>query len=423
MNRPKPQQAGQRFVRLRMRHRLAAARARIDHWFPDREFIMRSQGQVRFIRIGARTQKRAAAGVVVLALAYVGSIATLTLIRWHDSRDADALLTRQARVAKAESRVAAYRRNLDGVASDLRRRQDFIEKVTQAHLGILPRDATDGETVTNSSSEAARTIDKVSAIVPEAGNLVRMEARQLAFVESLTRYADRRAARGLAMMRRLGVDPRMMLHARGDGGADGDAMGGPLVALSTDADGAIDPRFARLGASLSRMSALDQALTRMPQALPASIDSISSGFGYRADPFTRHGAFHPGLDFRGPLGAPIYAAARGTVSFVGQRSGYGNCVEITHGAGLVTRYAHMSAFHSHVGEVVTAGQTIGAIGSTGRSTGPHLHFEVRIDDRPVNPRPFLEARTHVPPKIVRQPAGAATAGGAPQDTRPDKGSD
>jgi len=379
-------------------------RARIERWFPEREFIMRSQGQVRFIRITARLQKRAAAGVAVLALAYIGSITTLTVIRWRESYDVDGLLTRQARVEKAENRVAAYRKNIDGVASDLQRRQDFIEKVTRAHLGDLPKRAQDGETVTNSSSEASRTISKVGRAVPEAGNLARAEARQLAFVESLTRYADRRAATGVALMRRLGVDPRRMLASLDDG----EAMGGPLFALSTDADGSIDPRFSRLGASLSRMSALDQALSRMPQVLPAGMDSISSGFGYRSDPFTRHGSFHPGLDFRGPLGAPIYAAARGSVSFVGQRSGYGNCVEVTHGDGLVTRYAHMSAFRTHVGQQVVAGQTIGAIGSTGRSTGPHLHFEVRINNRPANPRPFLEARRHVSPQIVSQHTGPHT---------------
>ena len=404
LNKPKPRQAGQRFARARLRHRLAHARGRIDGWFPDREFIMRSQGQVRFLRISARTQKRAAMGAAVLVLAYVGSIATLAVIRWRDSYDIDALLTRQARVEKAENRVAAYRKNIDGVASDLQRRQDFIEKVTRAHLGDLPKRAQDGETVTNSSGEASRTISKVGRAVPEAGNLARAEARQLAFVESLTRYADRRAATGVALMRRLGVDPRRMLASLDDG----EAMGGPLFALSTDADGSIDPRFSRLGASLSRMSALDQALSRMPQVLPAGMDSISSGFGYRSDPFTRHGSFHPGLDFRGPLGAPIYAAARGSVSFVGQRSGYGNCVEVTHGDGLVTRYAHMSAFRTHVGQQVVAGQTIGAIGSTGRSTGPHLHFEVRINNRPANPRPFLEARRHVSPQIVSQHTGPHT---------------
>ena len=89
------------------------------------------------------------------------------------------------------------------------------------------------------------------------------------------------------------------------------------------------------------------------------------------------------------------AIAKGKVSFVGQRSGYGNCVEIDHGNGLLTRYAHMSAFRTTMGTRVAAGTVIGAIGNTGRSTGPHLHFEVRIHDQPVNPRPFLETAPHV----------------------------
>lgn len=122
---------------------------------------------------------------------------------------------------------------------------------------------------------------------------------------------------------------------------------------------------------------------------------ISSGFGYRHDPFTGESAMHSGLDFRGPIGAPIHAAAAGRVSFVGVKSGYGNVVEISHGNGLLTRYAHMSRWQARVGQDVAAGDVIGAIGSTGRSTGPHLHFEVRINDRAVNPRPFLETAPHV----------------------------
>src|SRR3546814_7764601 len=93
-----------------------------------------------------------------------------------------------------------------------------------------------------------------------------------------------------------------------------------------------------------------------------------------------------GLDFKGPQGAPIYAAARGRVSFVGRKHGYGNVVEIRHGNGMMTRYAHMSRFAARVGEAVEAGDVIGAIGSTGRSTGPHLHFDVHINNRAVNPR-------------------------------------
>jgi murein DD-endopeptidase MepM/ murein hydrolase activator NlpD len=101
------------------------------------------------------------------------------------------------------------------------------------------------------------------------------------------------------------------------------------------------------------------------------------------------------MDFKGPIGAPIYAAAKGTVSFAGRKQGYGNCVEIDHGNGLTTRYAHMSRFAVAPGQAIDAGEKIGAIGNTGRSTGPHLHFEVRVGDRAVNPRPFFEKARNV----------------------------
>jgi murein DD-endopeptidase MepM/ murein hydrolase activator NlpD len=294
-------------------------------------------------------------------------------------------------VATAESRVATYRKNLSSVEADLQRRQDFIEQTVEAQVGDLPADAKAGETVSDSSGEAARTVRKVSAALPEAAGLARIEARQLAFVERMTRLADRRSQRASRAIRSLGLNPDTMLTQLDDKSA----QGGPLVRLATSADGSLDPRFQRMGMSLARMTLLERGLAGIPQVLPASMEYISSGFGYRSDPFTGEGAFHAGLDFKGPYGAPIYAAAKGKVSFVGQRQGYGNCIEIDHGNGLVTRYAHMSAFHAQVGELVRAGDQIGAIGSTGRSTGPHLHFEVRINDRPVNPRPFLEAPLHV----------------------------
>lgn len=342
----------------------------------------------------------AAAIVCGLALGWVITVASVAIHRLTEAYDRDSLLNREARVESAENRVAAYRNGLNGVADDLRRRQDFIEKMVQAHVGDLPSDKRAGETVSDSGKEAARTVSKISAATPntmgpEAAGLARQEARQLAFVERLTRYADRRATNDSTQVRKLGLNPEIML-----GQLDrGEAQGGPLLRLSTSADGSLDPRFGRLGLSLERMSALEDGMQRLPQVLPASLEFISSGFGYRSDPFTHAGSFHPGLDFRGPIGSPIYAAARGVVSFAGQKSGYGNCIEVSHGNGLVTRYAHMSAFRAHIGQQVAAGQVIGAIGSTGRSTGPHLHFEVRVNDRPVNPRPFLEARSHVSEKL------------------------
>ena len=382
---------------------IAAGRAiaRLRSWFPDREFFMRSEGQVRFIKISSRTQMIAAGAAAAFVLVWALSMATMALSSYLSNRDRASLLHREAKVATAESRVNAYRGDLGKVKDDLNRRQDFIEKTVQAHIGDLPKDAKVGETVSDSTSEAAATVKKVSLELPEAAALAAIEARQLTFIEGLTRIADRRAAAAEAKLASLGVNPQMALAAMDDR----DAQGGPLILMATAADGSIDPRFQRFGLSLARMEALERSVAGLPQVLPASLEYISSGFGFRANPFTGGGGeFHPGLDFKGPYGAPIYAAAPGVVSFVGQRSGYGNCVEIDHGNGLVTRYAHMSGFRTVQGKPVLAGEVIGLIGSTGRSTGPHLHFEVRINDRPVNPRPFLEAAPHVFEKAGSAPA-------------------
>ncbi len=352
---------------------------------------MRSQGQVRFIKISSGLQLAAATLVVALLAAWVVTMAAMTINQYTASRDRIALLDREAKAQRSESRVAQYREGLDSVASDLARRQNFIEEVVQAHLGDLPKDARDGETVSNSNSESEKTVRKVSAALPEAASLVRIEVQQIAFVERLTRYADRRAQEAAAAIRKLGLNPNAMLASARDSAG----KGGPYLNLATSRDGSLDPRFRRLGVSLARMDALERGLESIPQVRPAGVATISSGFGYRSDPFTGGAAFHAGIDFKGPRGAPIFAAAKGVISFAGIRQGYGNCIEITHGNGLATRYAHMSRIGSRVGQKVAAGEVIGAIGNTGRSTGPHLHFEVRINDRPVNPRPFLEASRNV----------------------------
>lgn len=366
----------------KMNGRLNRLRSR----FPDREFFMRSQGQVRFITITSRMQI-IAASLTVSALLILGlSMAGMAWSQYSAASERGSLLQREAQVADAEGRVSQYRNNLDETVTDLTKRQDFLEAMTES----LPADAKAGATVNDSSTETAKTVSEISAAVPEATELARVEARQLAYVERLTRYADSRSARAAIAIRKLGLDPTAMTRD-----SDRAAMGGPLELLATAKNGSIDPRFERLGLSLGRMSALERGLQGIPQVLPAAIESISSGFGYRRDPFNGGGAMHSGLDFRGPTGAPIYAAAKGKVTYAGRQNGYGNVVEITHGNGLMTRYAHMSRFVAKVGHNVTAGAIIGAIGSTGRSTGPHLHFEVRINDRAVNPLPFLETAPHV----------------------------
>ncbi len=349
---------------------------------------MRSHGQVRFIKVTSRAQMTVAGIAAGGLLVWAVSMGAMAIYQVKSSADRASLLTREAQVATSEDRMAAYRGDIAKETADLEKRQDLLENL----VSTLPDDMVaeeQADTVSDSSTESQRLISMVRDSFPEAVGLARMEARQLAFAERLTRYADRRAARAESAIRTLGLDPSAMLAPTEE------AVGGPFEIFASDADGALDPRFERLGLSLARMSALERGLSGIPQVMPADINSISSGFGYRRDPFNGGGAMHSGLDFRAPHGSPIHAAADGVVSFSGVKAGYGKVVEISHGSGMITRYAHMSRWNTRVGQRIRAGEVIGAIGSTGRSTGPHLHFEVRINDRAVNPRPFLETAPHV----------------------------
>lgn len=374
---------------------------RLRQWFPDREFFMRAEGQVRFIKISAKLQMRVAATAVAVVFFWLVALAVMAWGQYRAEADLASFAREKARVATASERLKEYGGNLDKVVDDLEQRQAFLEEMAR----MLPEDMVadrDAEgTVTDSSAEAGATVRKVSALIPEARGLAEIEARQIAFAERLTRFADARARRAEAAMRKLNLDPKFMSRQTRE------AMGGPFEAISGGED--IDPRFERLGLSLARMAVLERAMDGIPQVVPASVENITSGFGYRRDPFNGHAAMHAGLDFKGAVGSPIFAAAEGRVTFAGWKSGYGQAIEITHGNGMLTRYAHLSRIGVKVGQDVDAGDTIGGLGNTGRSTGPHLHFEVRINDRAVNPRPFLEAAPDVLKEVRRTGTGRPAA--------------
>jgi murein DD-endopeptidase MepM/ murein hydrolase activator NlpD len=132
-------------------------------------------------------------------------------------------------------------------------------------------------------------------------------------------------------------------------------------------------------------------LQATPSGPPVTEGYESSPFGMRIDPFTGELSFHPGIDFAGPEGEPVKAVAAGVVTWAGERSGYGNMVEIDHGNGYSTLYGHSEKVLVHVGEIVKKGQEIALLGSTGRSTGPHVHFEVLYNGKPIDPARFVNA--------------------------------
>ena len=176
---------------------------------------------------------------------------------------------------------------------------------------------------------------------------------------------------------------------QGGGGVAGDM---PLEDLVAGLD-EVQAQFEASGRQLSVMESLlfDRQLetNALPVRSPVRRSYITSGFGNRADPFGRGRAMHKGIDFHANVGDPVLAVADGVVSFAGARSGYGNTVEVDHGNGYVTRYAHNSRLSVKVGDLVRAGEQVAKAGSTGRSTGAHVHFEVWENGRVVNPRKFL----------------------------------
>lgn len=296
-----------------------------------------------------------------------------------------ALSEQQAKVQSAEERVANYRDSIDEVSKDLERRQTMLESLSDQYL-----DAEAVPAAKASGSDADKTASKISALVPEAAGLARIEARQIRFAEHMTKVADMRTQKAEAAIRRFGLNPEALARQARS------AQGGPFEPFFGPGKKDVrDPRFLKLASSLGRMDAMERALAAIPTSMPAAVMMMSSGFGYRSDPFTGAGAMHAGLDFKGPNGTPILAAAEGKVTFAGQHGGYGNCIEITHANGLVTRYAHLSGFSVSRGQKVERGVQIARMGSTGRSTGSHLHFEVRLNGQAINPRKFLEANPDV----------------------------
>ncbi len=356
-------------------------------WFVDREFFMRANGQVRFLKISAVLQRRVAGFAVFIVGTWLMITLGMAINQFSISFERMALSEQQAKVQSAEERVANYRESIDDVTKDLERRQAMLESLNEQYLDSDPVAASE---ITTSQTEEDKTVKKISALIPEAAGLAQIEARQIRFAEKLTKVAVARTQKAEAAIRQFGLNPEVLARQTTSG------QGGPFIPFFGKSKKQIgDPRFMRLASSLNKMDAMERALAGIPSSMPAAIMLMSSGFGYRHDPFTGAGAMHSGLDFKGPTGTSILAAADGKVTFAGNQGGYGNCIEITHANGLVTRYAHLSGFNVSLGQAVKRGIQIARMGSTGRSTGSHLHFEVRLNGQAINPNKFLEAHPDV----------------------------
>jgi murein DD-endopeptidase MepM/ murein hydrolase activator NlpD len=208
-----------------------------------------------------------------------------------------------------------------------------------------------------------------------------MEQQQAAYIEAVAASINAKAAHFNTVMLKLGhrVDPTTT------GG-----VGGPYLPV---AEG---PRSFRQGIAMAndgigQLAALRAVARQLPLRRPLASSEITSGFGTRLDPFFNKPSYHSGVDFRSDAGSAVRATAGGVVTEAGNSGGYGLMVEIDHGNGLSTRYAHLSSISVKVGDRLPIGAVVGHVGTTGRSTGPHLHYEVRVDGEAIDPMRYIRA--------------------------------
>ena len=226
------------------------------------------------------------------------------------------------------------------------------------------------------------------AIARLQASLDRVEQRQNATVNSLAENYDSKARRIRGVLAELGLDLGKVTVADAGG-----AMGGPFIPapMAKDALG-FERQLHRIRTARAQIVRLTRTIGSVPVRKPVDGDiEPASGFGVRMDPFTSSPAMHTGLDLHGETGDPVRATADGKVTTAGWSGGYGRVVDIDHGNGLSTRYGHLSSIDVRVGQSIRTGQIIGKIGSTGRSTGPHLHYETRVRGEAVDPNKFLRA--------------------------------
>jgi murein DD-endopeptidase MepM/ murein hydrolase activator NlpD len=219
-------------------------------------------------------------------------------------------------------------------------------------------------------------------------SLDKVESRQMAALNAVEDGMDSRMRRMRGVFSDLGLDMAQLEAATPRA-----PMGGPFVPVKLAANaGAFERQLYRINITRAQVERLNRTLALVPYRKPVIGEvEFTSGFGVRSDPFLGRPAMHTGLDFRAAMGDPVRATANGKVVSAGWSGGYGRMIEISHGNGLSTRYGHLSEIGVKVGDPIKIGQVIGEVGSTGRSTGPHLHYETRIDGEAVDPQKFLRA--------------------------------
>jgi murein DD-endopeptidase MepM/ murein hydrolase activator NlpD len=284
----------------------------------------------------------------------------------------------ESELASANAHGTQYQADLDGMGSKLQQLTNDREKIVAERDRLQARIAKlESAAATSSTRNAAN-----------AGSAATATAAPAPSPQNAAGAPEQRSQEEMGEFERLiastGIDVQKLLDRLGSRPV---GQGGPYLAL--------DQRSSPSAADTQRAGELEQIAKTLPLAQPLVEFRVESPFGARRDPFTRRAAFHSGLDLVAPYRSPVYSTAPGVVKFTGVKGKYGKVVEIDHGHGIVTRFAHLHKIVVARGQTVSVHQQVGELGSTGRSTGPHLHYEVMVQGTPLDPVKFLKAGKNV----------------------------
>jgi murein DD-endopeptidase MepM/ murein hydrolase activator NlpD len=369
----------------------------LEELFPERHLYLRSGGEMRGFVLTTERQLLIAGGIGAAALWMGISTAALVVGALTPSKSDQQVARLQARyerwIADRDARLSSAVAQLNTGGGSFQQLADNAEK-RHAALAMLLTDLKGQPGAAQALAPGLQPLADAQA--SPAQRIQSVEQDQDRLIDEAETFAKNRADRLKLAFRLAGLDPAAYAGAS-------DGLGGPLIeskdpralAAVLDVDEDFATRLQHAAADMSDMQSLASSEAAIPFAKPTTGTRETSGFGVRDDPFTGHAAYHPGQDFAGAYGTPIEVTAPGIVSYAGPRTGYGNTVEVDHGHGFKTRYGHLSAISVTVGQHVAVGQRIGAMGSTGRSTGTHLHYEVWVNGRPQNPLRFVKAGDYV----------------------------
>lgn len=362
--------------------------SRFRTFFTTRDFIFHDGRDLKRFSIAGRTQALLAgiAAITVTFSAYGVSQAAFGAVM--ASGIAGEASTPEAKLAKMRAEVAQMEADVAAVKQAAQLHAARVEQRQKIIAGVLTGKGSPEDV---GAPVPAAEVSENNAMAREVlAPLRAVEARQARLAEQARKTAQVRIHLTARHLRSLGIKPERYVAG---------GMGGPYEPVSSEAaaaaatataEGGADAQFRSLFQTWQKLDVLEQTVIAIPSMQPVENIKLTSSFGVRSDPFHGSAAMHAGVDIPGPIGTPIYATADGVIGRAGRFGGYGNLITVNHGKGIETRYGHLSKILVAPNTRVRRGQMIGLMGSTGRSTGSHLHYEVRIDGAAVNPMPFMQ---------------------------------